>query len=213
MKSKISFAKLMKEDVKRRSWMLALTILSVGIAMPVVMLMLASGYHREIELGYYTIEKAQMFYLAKFDFTNMSVSPWYTILTMGLAVIGGITGFAFTHSSVKTDFYHSLPIRREKLFRLQYVTGVVMFALPLLAALVLEMLIGAVYGYFTWAILPEAAKLFGFLMLVYLMFYGMTIVAMMMTGKIIVALLGTGVFATYPLWILGLVTALSESFL
>lgn len=46
------------------------------------------------------------------------------------AAVGGLAEFSFLHSRRKTDFYHSLPVKREILFAVSYVGGILYVAVP-----------------------------------------------------------------------------------
>ena len=52
----------------------------------------------------------------------------------------GMTGYHYLYSREKTDFYHSLPLKRERIFFVPYVSGILIFAVPYLINLLLALL-------------------------------------------------------------------------
>ena len=46
-----------------------------------------------------------------------------TIFIGVIAVLLGVTGFYYLYSGEKTDFYHSLPLKREELFVIPFFSG------------------------------------------------------------------------------------------
>ena len=75
-------------------------------------------------------------------------NPGLMVVVIFSAVLLGLTGFSYLHSEEKTDFYHSLPLKREELFVSSFFSGFFTFLLPYLGALALTCLIGGGYGGF-----------------------------------------------------------------
>lgn len=97
----------------------------------------------------------------------------------------------------KVDFYHSIPVRRQMLYLVYHVDGILILTVTYFIHLLVLMAAAAAYG-----VSPAkfaGPMLFGFFMnlLYYIVTYETVIVAMMMTGKIIVGLLATAVFFSF----------------
>ena len=113
------------------------------------------------------------------------------------AVVIGAAGFAYLHNQKKVDFYHSIPVRRQMLYLVYHVDGILILTVTYFIHLLVLMAAAAAYG-----VSPAkfaGPMLFGFFMnlLYYIVTYETVIVAMMMTGKIIVGLLATAVFFSF----------------
>lgn len=127
----------------------------------------------------------------------LAYSPATLFFTVCFAVILGILQFAYLHNREKLDFYHSFPVRREELFAIQYVSGVVTWAVPYGLNLLLALLMTSVKGYVDSFSVMQIVKGMAVQMICFLVIYSFMILAMMMTGKIFTAILGMGVFMVY----------------
>lgn len=118
-------------------------------------------------------------------------------ITILSAILCGVSRYAYLHSAVKLDLYHSMPIKRSKMFAVQYLSGVLQFVIPFLLNIVLILLVGSIRSVTTGAIVGQAFIWLLIHLLFFLVIYTMTILAMVMTGKIVVGILGVGVFFSY----------------
>lgn len=185
MTSKNLYFKLMKEDLKSRLWAMAILGLGFFFAFPVSVTMRASmlrnpEYHAET-LRSFTADVIQWL-----SFSNGLV----TFMIMAAAIISGMSSFSYLNSRSKVDFYHGLPIRREKLYVANFIDGILIVAVPYGIMLLLGMLIGIANG-----IKPAGfcqLVLIGYVLnLVYFVWlYALITVAVMLTGNRIVAFLG-----------------------
>lgn len=203
MTSKSLFFKLMKEDIRRRLWTVILASVVFFFALPVACSLLLQYCMSRSNRGVYSVEKlceiATNRIAAYLADTNVLLMA---IVLVG-AVICGISGYAYLHSKKQVDFYHSLPIRRETLFLIHFVDGILIYAVPYLAGLLLVWGICALSGVTSWNLI--LAGLYGFLLHLvgYLMVYLTTILAVMLTGKLLITLFGVVVLLGYaPVWYL-----------
>ena len=204
MTSKNLFFNLMKEDLKRRLWAVALTFLTFFFALPVATALSLSG-SRNMEETYYGLMYGARSILG---FQNGFIA----VIIVLLSLILGVTSFSWLHSRKKVDFYHSLPVKREKLFFVNYLDGVLILFSTYAVNLLLGLLVALVNGIVPGDIVPEALGAFGFLLLHFIMLYSVTVLAMVMTGNILVGILGTGVFHLYFPALLLLLDALYQEF-
>lgn len=193
MTSKISFFKLMREDFKRRSWLVALIWLACFLALPVLLLLQIDGLMNSVRNGYAEMAYALDGYR---DFVGAG-NEGLGILVIISAAITGISGYSYLHSKVKLDFYHSLPIPRKKFFFVQYLSGILMFFIPYAVCTLLCLLIGAVNGLLTKTVAALAVKILFFRLLEFLASYGTAILGTILTGKLLTAILGTAALAIY----------------
>lgn len=192
MTSKNLCFKLMKEDAKRRIWLIALLFLGLffSIVIPVVYAGSAPDlYMQEGEwLRQVTSTVEEMLGHG---------NPFVVILLSFVAVISGVSGFSYLHSAKKVDLYHSIPVKREQLFLAHFLSGVLMVAVIYALNLLIGTVAAAVYGVEFGITAKLAFTGFCFHMAYYLLMYATVVLAMILTGNTIIALLGAGLFFSY----------------
>ena len=122
MTSKNLFFNLMKENTKQRLWTVALISLIFFFTFPVQTALLISSYLSQDRIDAVWEREAQGVEVIKQQLQERYLS-WTAIdngmlvfLLIVFAVVCGISGFAYLHSRKKTDFYHAIPVKRERLF-------------------------------------------------------------------------------------------------
>lgn len=202
---------LMKEDIKRRIWVLALMLLAFFFALPVKLALVMENAQRMEFRAYneyepiktllpenFTAEQYEMlaaFFRKEVVLGEISYGNGLMVfLLLTAAVVIGVTSFSYLHNKKKVDFYHSVPIRRETLFAVQYGNGILIPAAAYLFGCILFTAVAAAYGVPASAFFRPMAVSFGMNLLYYSLVYGTVAIAMMMTGNIVVGLLGTAVF-------------------
>ncbi len=108
------------------------------------------------------------------------------ILIIG-ALIAGLSIFAYLHSKKRIDFYHSLPVKREKLFLTNYLTGILVIFMPYLFNLILTLIVVAANGYGDYLSVATVFAGIGVHLLGYLAIFSATVLAVMLTGNIVVS--------------------------
>ena len=121
------------------------------------------------------------------------------ILCVGIAlgVLCAIQGFSYLHARRRVDFYHSLPIRREKLLLAQVTIGIADYLIPAVAFMLLLMVVGVLRGAFTMKAFGAGwiSVLAGFVF--FLLSYALAALAMLLTGRVLVGICGTVVLFVY----------------
>lgn len=198
MISKNLYFNLMKEDTKRHLWVPALISLVFFFSYPVWTAFMLSEYFSSDRISGWDdlaigMADAKLRAVERFMEWTAAKNGFMVFLMIGFAVLCGVAVFSYLHSRQKTDFYHSLPIRRECLFAVSYLNGVLYTAVPylinlLIAALILQVRVGYAISW--------GAIITGYLvhMVFYILLYSVVIVAVMLTGNTIVGLLGSAVF-------------------
>ena len=194
MMSKISFSKLLKEDMKRRSWLIALVSVLLFIAQPVIILFLVEGLMDSANEGLMTLAEVKTDYM---DLIGFEENYLVAILLILFAVLIGISGYSYLHSRVQLDFYHSLPVKRQKWFLVQLVSGLLIFAVPYFLSTVLSLLVGVANGIMEAGIFAAAMECFIINILGFMVIYLTSILAMIMTGKILIGIMGFCTFLAY----------------
>ena len=158
MTSASLFFKLQKEDLKRRIWVIALLFLGFFFAYPVNLALIMENaansqyamYNNYMPL----VDNKTAEYAAKvLEYKTKAVidlvsygnfMPLFLMVTA--AVIIGTAGFAYLHNQKKVDFYHSIPVRREMLYMVYHIDGILILAFTCLAHLLILTAAAAAYG-------------------------------------------------------------------
>ena len=215
MTSRNSFFNLLKEDFRRRLWTVILSSLvffaTFVVAFTMVLQNLVSNYSRaslnytnEIMVERVSSRLCQDFY---------GVYPWFMLVAVVGAVICGMSGFAYLHSRKQMDFYHSLPVKREVIFSVRLINGVLIYAVPYLVGLLYTYLLCVLYGVMTWDIFFCGLFMFVLHFMGYLVMYLGVILAMMLTGKLVIAFFGICIINLYAPLVYALGWVLKDTFL
>ncbi len=193
MMSKNLFFKLMREDWKNRLWTPALITLVGFFVYPVYLAFLAGHAVR----GWDTKEKALRWFSEQarswLSFENQTA----VVLVVIAAFVCGLGSFHYLTSKSKVDFYHSLPIRREKLFLVHYVDGILMMAIPSLFWLFISVIVCTANGADMAGLGGIAAKSYVLHMVYYVLCYTTIVIASMLTGHLVVSFFGSLVLMFY----------------
>lgn len=190
MTSKALFSKLLKDEMKRRIWVAVAFLLGALLLGPVVILMQYEYYETYILIP-------QDLMQAMIDSLRPSMGDM--LLTTGIAVVLALTGYAYLFSKKKIDLYHSIPVKREKLFFVSYMVGIIIYLSVYLIQIVTVVIVAVGKGFLTnEAILVYLHTIVGNI-IHFLLIYHMTIIAVMLTGNLLVSMAATGVFLFYGL--------------
>lgn len=190
MTSRNLFSKLMKEDLKRRLWAVALISLGCFFMYPVMAAFLA-GEIKEYEIYEQGLRHYRKEMLSWLSFKNAGTS----FIMMITAVICGLSSFSYLNSRSKVDFYHSIPVKREKFYLVNFVNGVLIYAVPYGITLAVAAVIAVMNGVGAAELWPLVITGFVLNVIYYLLAYSVVVIATMLTGNIVIGFLGSMVFA------------------
>ena len=192
MISKRLFVKWMKENTKQRLWSVALITLIFFFLFPVTMALNISSEFSRLDGSQADLARAAANLTRTFVSWCSLENGGLIMMMLLLAVVCGVSGFSWLHSKRKTDFYHSLPLRRETLFFVAFVNGILYVAIPYAVMLTAAALLVKSRGCaISWSFVAESYFLhLSFFLLVYVT----AIIAVLMTGNTLVSLLGVLVF-------------------
>ncbi len=205
MISKISFSKLVRDEMRKLNWLLAVQLLVFGLLIPFRILVVMAVKRPDLFM-----EKADRLRIFR---ENIGLGHTEnTVFILAAGIICAVCAFSYVHSSVKLDFLHSLPLKRERLFAAKYLSSVLTFVTAYLASQALALVIGAVYGVCSFSVVLEvaAASLEG--ILCFLCSYSGALLAVMLTGKMLTTILTMGVIAGYIPFIWLLVVSFQDVF-
>ena len=206
-KNSISLRSLMQEDLRHKTWMIALSILGSFLAGPVAMLLFFSDRMVDRLQRYFVIVGDQVFnpqgeFLMTLDqyyrtLANQATdyfSHYYTILMVIIAYLGAMIvaffGFRFLYHKRMVDLYHSAPVSRRKLFTAYWLNGILIWFVPALASSLLVLVIAGIYtrGMYLGTLLVNLLLALLRLTLCYLMVYHVCLVGVMLSGNVINAI-------------------------
>lgn len=208
MTSKISSFNIMLEDLRHRIWMLALSCLGSFLAFPVFFLLRNRDFIGRLK--YNTPDILQECYVR--FFIREAAATQGIILFFG-AMIVGIFGFRYLYSRRMTDLYHSIPVKRSRMFFLTWLTGLLIWLIPMLFFMGITLLLMLVWlaqygliGKFGLVILA-AVKMIPVFFICFLIVYHFCLVCAMLSGNAFNAvcsslILGIGASAVYGIILL-----------
>lgn len=191
MTSRNLFFKLMKEDFKRRLWAVTLIGLACFFMYPVAAAFLADSIE---QYGPYSDRGMEIY---KNNLTALlSFKSGLTAFGMTVAsLICGLSSFAYLNSRSKVDFYHGIPVRRERLYLANYLMGILYMAVPYGICLAMAVVVAMAHGVSGSFLVPMAVEGYFLHLVYYILMYTVVVIAAMMTGNLVVGVLGTMVFA------------------
>lgn len=190
MKSKICSSKYVKTVSKGKGWIPAFLTLGFLLAFPVVSLMLIGNWRGSS----YTPEQMELLYENLWKDGFLLTGGFVSVLA---AVLNGINGFIYLYSKRQTDFYHSLPVKRSRMFWNRIYTGLVYYAVPYVIMVFLAICIGAARGFFSLKLMGAALALFGIHLIIYLLIYFSMVLILCITGNLLMGIFCMGMLYCY----------------
>ena len=191
MTSKSLFFKLMKEDFKTRVWTLAISILIFFFSLIVATAMMIS-FNLYNSSTYNYSDDLAMNFMSYIGINN----PFFGIIFIVLSLVMAMSGFSYLYSKKKVDLYHSLPVKREVLYFIKLINGILIVVIPfiiceIVASLLviantgkISVLIAAIWAIAEWTFL-------------FILSYFLTLFSIMLTGNMLIGILACGFFSFY----------------
>ena len=208
MTSRISFSKLVKDEWRKLSWLMAVQLLGFLMLIPFRVLLVLESAANNNEKWNWEIDLAQQFY---WNFGLGLKENTFAVLVAGIVV--AVCTFSYLFSSEKLDFLHSLPVKRTQLLAVKVTGSTLTFAAAWLTALLLGLLIGAVYGVCSADVVKETVFVFIRGMLHFFCSYAAALIGIMLTGKLLTAVLACFSLGFYMPMLVYLGIALQQIFL
>lgn len=192
MISKNSFLVNMKENLKRRKGIAVLYSIIFLLVYPVglTLFTVSTKGYMSLNPNYRdNLTESYALYLGM----NIATILFVTLL----AVICALQGFSYLFKKQKLDMYLSVPVSKERRFAVIYVNGILLYALPYLASILVSLCIGAGNGVYVGKIIKTIIFSYLSYLIYYLAIYNIAIIVVMLTGNILVAFCGVAVFLLY----------------
>lgn len=194
MTSKSLFFKLMKEDFKTRVWTLAISILIFFFSLIVATAMMISFnlYEGRAYSSYSYREDLALNFISYIDVTN----PFFGIIFIVLSLVMAMSGFAYLYSKKKVDLYHSLPVKREVLYFIKIINGILIVVIPfIICEIVASLLVLANTGEIM--VITSALWAIAEWTLLFILSYFLTVFSIMLTGNMLIGIFACGFFSFY----------------
>ena len=211
MTSKISYIKLIREDIRHRGWLAALTWIALILAMPVHSMLYIDSYlggndpNRWTNWGEYIPDQLP-------GMVNGYRVTYVAYVIVVLGALAALTGYSYIHSRERSDFYHALPPKRGQWFTVSYLSGMIIFAIPYVVCSAFTILAGAAYQIMTPQIAGEMALASVGGILAFFVVYNVCILAAVLTGQTVTGILASLVIAVYPALLFGMIPMLKSTF-
>lgn len=216
MTSKHSFFKYMLQDLRHRIWMIALSALACFLAFPIAYLIWEGNSSK----NYTGVFNYQIRYIGvTIDFFKECPMVLGGIIAIVGALIVGIFGFRYVFRKKMVDMYHSLPIKRNKLFWVTYFNGFLIWFVPFVVSLLITAMMACFNVYPIGGmeacvrILGTAAASVGILTVSFLLMYHLVLVAVMLSGNILNTLVCTGIIGASVVSVFGMGVIFLETYM
>ena len=202
MTSKTSFFKQLREDARHRIWVPALSciVFLLGLVAATLMLQSIVINQGDISANYLQTRLNQETAML-FNSSNLLLS----LVAITGAVICALQGFSYLFNKQQLDFYHALPVRRQKLFIIRWVNGVLFYIVPALIFSLLCLIVLAAFGFFNASMLFAVGTGFLHNLLIFFVVYHTAIFFCMLSGHILVSLGLLSIFSIYMFMIVELI--------
>lgn len=182
MTSRNYLLKTIGGNIRRNFWLMILFFLAFLVVMPASTLTALDGA-KYIDTTNFTVNMTN-------TFIQCIRSSLVQVIVAGCGALAALSVFFYFYSQEKTDFYHSLPMRREGLFMAQFLSGFSLFLIPYVLNLLLTLAIGLVYGAVNQTALSILAIHTLLAVIYFLAIYGAAVLAILLTGNLFTGTLG-----------------------
>ena len=189
MTSKNLFPELMREDLKRRLWPLALSFIAALFSLPVMGILAMENWSERLAQGLTTMAEIQI------SFNNNIAgigNPAVFFCGVILALICGINSVSYLHNRGKTDLYGSLPVKREDIFSAAYINGLIIFYVPFLIAHIVTLVLASLRGMWGVSALPGIIVSILYAGVLYFSIYTLVCLAAVLSGNTLVSVALSG---------------------
>lgn len=190
MTSRISFPKLLKQELRHRSisliYFLTLLLQFAGL--------LLGTWNQVMSMK---MREGKIEELKSLVIAESEPNFFWGLLALCFGIAAALEGFSYLHSKKKMDFYGTLPVSRLRKYTSVVLSEVLLFFVAALLSAVIQLGIYGVFGLGSKLLCLQLFYTFLCEMAVFIMGYGITTLAVVMTGKLMVSALGAMVFLSY----------------
>ncbi|MDD4799035.1 MAG: DUF6449 domain-containing protein [Clostridia bacterium] len=174
------------DTMKKNLWMTTLSTLAYFFALPVAAAVyVQSSSYIWNDTSSWTLEN-------KIDRVSSFFTTGNTILCV-LVIIGAFVAssfaFYYLHKRKPVDFYHSLPLKRDQLFNINYLAGAGAFLLPFTINFFIALIIFAISGASQYIALSQILTGFCLHLLYFMLIYSLLIIPSLLMGNFVLDVL------------------------
>ncbi len=127
----LSYKTLVRRNLSSRLWAVALAVLGCLGALLFPVFVIQQDFTHRMETvvsGLRYDSDAEILHRAELEIYNMLSydGPAIKIVLSALAILCGVAMFRYLHDRQQVDFFHALPVKRGRLFVLNYVSGLLL---------------------------------------------------------------------------------------
>lgn len=208
MTSKISSIKLIAGELRRKAYLELMTVMILFCMMPGYAIIRVEGALKYMG----TLQESNKGAVRNF-FPGLINGGTFSILMLAigiLAVVLAAVEFGYIHSREKIDFYHALPVKREKIFQIRYLSGLLIFLIPYVICTGLVILTGVTHGIMNGEVLVKSLQAMLGGILGFILIYHVGIVGMLLCGQTIIGIIASGVLLIYCNMVFSMVSNLGS---
>lgn len=173
----INLVGLTGKIIKRNLWLLVLAAIGFLLNMPVAVALVWSNmashpYYRNQHLDSLADDVFVMFNIGS------------AMMIAAGAILAAFVLFKYLHNRRQVDFYHSLPVRREKFYAANLLAGLLIFLLPYLAAHVLALPLLAGSGLLPYIDMADYLLAMAMHIFAYMIMFALATLAMLLSGNL-----------------------------
>lgn len=170
MASKSLFLSSIKEDMKRRTLSIILSVIVEFLLFPVAALFYFQSYsHRSRAIA--------------LNFIEEGLRGGVLIVAVCGAMICAYSSFAYLFNKKAVDLYHGIPINRKKSFAIRYLNGFLVYIVPLFAFLLLSLPVYFANIDVNYEIIRALFTVVLYGVLAFLIIYNLIILGIMLSGN------------------------------
>lgn len=191
--------------VKRNIWLLVISVIGFDFVIPVATAITGQQMKDYIlsvnQQTEYTVNSALNSAAASLMSTFQQTTA---ILVIIGAILAGTVLFAYLTNSKQTNLYHGIPLKRSKLFAINYFAGIAVFLIPFLLGVLINLGVIGMTGFADSVVWSEYLLIVLKSVLAFFCLYGIMILAVTLSGTVIMALLLATAFNGFIPAVLGL---------
>ena len=195
MTSRSSYWKYSLWNIKKRSWILSLSIGLIFFSLPMFTYLSVSGAVADYQL--LELKTADAYNRMCYSILTGNI---YNILHFFIAIVLGIImaiqSLSWMNKRQKVDLYKSVPVKEKERFIYIHLNSLFMYAVPLALGLLASNLIILGYGIYNSDFLKASAGIFVVCVLTFMGVYMLVLIAQLLTGNMVLAFFG-GVFLLF----------------
>ncbi|MBO4845054.1 MAG: hypothetical protein J5525_01975 [Lachnospiraceae bacterium] len=207
MTLKNSFWARVKEDYKRRLWLWLTAVFMFMIFAPLLFLVFVASIDEASYMQIYGNMGPDMIKQAVTGTCEimLGTNVFKLFLAGVFAVLAAFSGFYWLDDKVRVDFYASMPEKRNSMFAISLLGGIVMYISTSFVGMLLSHGILGAFGYGDCYPFYESLKSTGMCFLFFAGIYFVCILAITLTGNVFAAVCAIMVLSCYELLIRGII--------